>query len=707
MNHRSKNYLFWILPILLGIAAFLISRLDTAELLEMRLIDARFKMRGPISIEGTPFQVIVVDDQTFDALNRKWPFDGLLYAHLIDNLNRAGARLIVFDIEFTEQNRQHPEQDSLFAEAVKTAGNVILAGKIAYTYSDRLEESFAVQVPPIKILRETGVPWGLVNEINDPDDFTRRSLLFLSTGDSLKPSLDIEILRAMNGYPLSETMRFENQQCLFGDIAIPLYDEQSFLINYYGPAGTFPSISLSSALDDSTFDLDPSLDSDYMERFISGKQSIDEHNIQNPFKAKVILIGASAEELHDNKNTSFYSQDITPRRMPGVEVHAHALQTILDRSFITRIPPLAALIINILIIYVIFLLITLLKSFKGLLASGVSIAIGLLVIFFAFSHWNLWVDMASPLIAIVLAYPSVAIYNYFQERREKACIRGMFSHYVPERVVKEIIAKPELLHLGGEKRRLTVMFSDIEGFTHLSDSLSPEKLVIMLNEYMTDMTEIIQREGGIIDKYEGDLIMAEFGAPVPSTDHAEGACRAALKMQGLYRTKNGQLRDEDGRKLKTRIGINTGEVIVGNMGSKALFDYTVLGDAVNVCSRLEYANKLFKTGIIISEECKKELPDHYVTRLLGNLTIKGRGKAVRIYELIAEGAEELTAEKLDMLARYSDGWSYLQDEKWEEAITCFEEALKLIPGDEPSRLCLERIERNRADWDGSFSLDEL
>lgn len=696
MPGRKVKLLRWCLPLVVAISALGLSRLNTAELLEKRFLDARFKLRGTRSVDHTPLQIIAVDDQSFELLDEKWPFRGSLYARLIRNLNRAGALLIVFDIEFTESNTLHPGEDSLFAQAIKEAGNVILAGKMAYTFGDYIKEPYAVPVPPIPVLLESGAKWGLINEQPDADDFRRRYLLYLPRGDYLKESLCLEVLAAMHQAPVTSEILIQDQVCRYGSLEIPLYDQESFLINYYGPAGTFPAISFASVLDDSTFDFGPECDSDYMELFIAGDRSLGAPVTANPFADKVILVGVTAAELGDHKNTPFYDFELTPRKMPGVEIHAHALQTILDGSFIRRIPSLYVLLGNILLAYFIFYLAAQLKPVRGLILSAFTVLAVFIAAFVLFTQWNLWLDFVPFLLTSVLAIPAASIFHYSLERAEKVRLKEMFSHFVPDEVIEELVRKPQLLHLGGERRRITILFADLEGFTTIAEKTAPEALVEMLNEYLTAMTDVILDHGGIIDKYEGDLIMAEFGIPVPKEDHGLKACRAALEMQSALQGLHDKWKRQDKPTPQLRIGINTGDVIVGNMGSKEVFDYTVLGDTVNLCSRLEEANKVYGTTILISQTTKHELPAEFITRELGDLLVRGRSNAVLVYELIAESARVLSDARKNLLGLYQFGLSHVQNEEWEEAAVYLERALEDVPDDQPSRKLLERCRQHTA-----------
>jgi adenylate cyclase len=496
-------------------------------------------------------------------------------------------------------------------------------------------------IPPLPILAAACNHWGIINEITDADDFTRRYLLYLPVREELAPSLGLEILRALLAIPEAAHVDIHDRTCQFGELAIPLYDRYSTLINYYGPAGSFPAISLASVLDDSTLNLGSEIDTDYMEKFFWGN-SDSAAAVKNPFAGKVILIGAMSEELHDTKNTPFYDYQRTPRKMSGVEVHAHALQTILDGAYIHRLSAFTSLWLSCLLAILIFRLVGSYRLLRGLLLS-LAVTAGIVAAAqAAFALWNVWVDMVSLLYTAWLTYLGTAIYLYFRERGEKLSIQEMFEHYVPDKVVKELIANPQLLKLGGQRCRLSMLFADVNSFTTICEAMTPEQLVAHLNEYMTAMTRIILDEGGIIDKYEGDQIMAEFGTPVFYHDHATRACRAALRMQSHLEALRRKWEREGKPPLFIRIGVNTGEVIVGNMGSEKIFDYTVVGDAVNLCSRLEVANKTYGTGILISATTFQELPPEYVTRALGQLQVRGRSEPVAIYELLAENVEALS-----------------------------------------------------------------
>jgi len=288
-------------------------------------------------------------------------------------------------------------------------------------------------------------------------------------------------------------------------------------------------------------------------------------------------------------------------------------------------------------------------------------------------------------------------------------LRGAFAHYVPEKVVQEIVNNPESLQLGGEERTVTVIFSDVAGFTTISEKLTPHELVLLLNEYLTAMTNIVLENNGIIDKYEGDAIMAEFGMPVPYEDHPQAACRTSLQMQKKLSEMRKKWKAEGRPELEARVGINTGDVIVGNMGSESVFDYTVMGDSVNLGARLEGANKMYNTKIMISEFTYEYIKNDFYTRPLDLIRVKGKNKPVAVFELIAERSEQLDSKYLEMLDAYHKGIQAYRTRKWSDAIDFFEFCLNIYPEDYPSKLyrkrCIEfKYNEPEPNWDGVFTM---
>jgi adenylate cyclase len=335
----------------------------------------------------------------------------------------------------------------------------------------------------------------------------------------------------------------------------------------------------------------------------------------------------------------------------------------------------------------------------------------IVLVFYIFINLNLIIPIVSPILIIFFSFIGHTLYDYLLAQREKKMLRGAFSFYVPEKVVQEIMNNPDKLKLGGEERNITVLFSDVSGFTSISEKLTPHELVILLNEYLTAMTDIVLKHNGIIDKYEGDAIMAEFGVPVEFADHPHAACNTALEMQAGLKKLRRKWASENRPLLRARVGINTGNVIVGNMGSQNVFDYTVMGDHVNLGSRLESANKFYGTHIMISEFTYEYVKSDFHTRPLDLIRVKGKEKPIEVYELVAERNVTLSNQYFEMLDVYNKGIIAYRNQEWREAIDFFEYCLKLYPEDQPSKLyrrrCIDfRLNSPGKNWDGVFVLTE-
>ncbi|HUH13859.1 MAG TPA: adenylate/guanylate cyclase domain-containing protein, partial [Longimicrobiales bacterium] len=298
---------------------------------------------------------------------------------------------------------------------------------------------------------------------------------------------------------------------------------------------------------------------------------------------------------------------------------------------------------------------------------------------------------------------------FMAEEREKARIRGMFQQYVAESVVDELMRRPELLALGGEERVLTVLFSDVVGFSTVAEGLTPTALVELLNEYLTCMSDVVLAHGGIVDKYQGDALMAEFGAPVPMADHALRACHAALGMK----RELARLRVDWARRgtplLEARIGINTGLMLLGNLGSRRIMDYTVMGDNVNLASRLEGANKAYGTEILVSEMTWREVSEQVVGRELDRIRVKGKREAVGIWELVGLREEGIPPVTEALLRRFEEARVLYDARRFGDALAAFEALAADHPDDGPTRVYLGRCrtyleQAPPAEWDGVFTM---
>ncbi len=716
---------------------------------ELKTLDLRFKFRGPQDVSHSDLIIIAIDRQTFKACQDRYPYPRDYYATLIDNLNEVGIKRIMFDIQFTEPDMKNIKGDSLLAASIVRAGNVILAGTIAretstggvYVYSDK----------PIPVLLATGAEWGVVGEMQDSDGFTRRYSIFEYYQDNMKYTLGTKVFFEENNIPPSPVFdtekNFSEGNFIFKDTLSggihkiqahrgALGFEQTFLINYYGPAKTFPTYSLSSLLDDADFDLKIDEDTDYLEifkknsiypyefrlAFISDSVKQAEGYIalamgdttkmdniiqsENPFKDKIALIGVSLLELHDNKYTPFFNFKGSQTLMPGVETHAHAIQTMLDEKYISKTPFAIDFILIVLLgiltsVFVFFLR----PVFGGLIAIIFSILVAL-GSYWVFIKYSAWLYLTPIIINVISSYVGNVIYQFLSEQKEKKKIRGMFQTYMSPKVLKYLEDHPDAFSLSGEKREATMFFSDVQGFTTISESLSAEELSEVLNKYLSPMTDICMKYDGYVDKYEGDAIMCDFGVPMIDNDHALKACYATLDQQEKLLTLREEIKRDHNVDIIVRMGVNSGVVSAGNMGSSHRFQYTVMGDAVNQASRFEGANKQYGTFKMIGESTYALVKDHVEVRILDRLVVKGKLVPITVYELICRKGE-ITKEQAQIRDLFTEAIETYWDRKWDEAIKKFEQAIAVTGEDPPSTVFISRCKAFKENppaenWQGEF-----
>jgi len=699
---KRRSVISALIGLTLSIAVILMYYLPLVRELEFMLLDIRFELRshsrwGPTHEDCSDIVIVSVDDQeSLNTLKRPYPLPRSYMAKLIRNLKRAGAKLIVADVEFTEPT--DAREDLELARAVREAGNVVLAAKLEVYRKEYKHSEYSTLLLPIPEILEGTAGWGLVNRCEDPDGVIRSYFLWLRGGKKILHSLAVVAVRKLREIEgLSSEVEDLGKHFRIGDILVPKRKANTMLINYAGPAGTFAIYPVYAILDDSTFSM-PDPDEDWDTYYDYLRMGI--------FKDKLVLLGSTLKERHDLFPTPFHIA--TKTLMPGVEIHANAIRSILQRDFIRCLgyPYNWFLIIGLGIVT--SLLTFRLRPLMGLVPTVVLMLVITLVCFMWFFKYNFWIEQLRPSMAVAFSYIGSVVQQYMEERRRRQMIRGIFSRYVPESVVDVLIGNPELLRLGGEERELSVLFSDVEGFTTVSERLQPLELANLLNEYLTPMTDVIFKHGGIIDKYEGDAIMAEFGAPVYYPDHAKRACLSAIEMQERLEELRGKWRSEGRPELKARIGINTGRMTVGNMGSDIIFDYTVIGDSVNLASRLEGANKIYGTRIMISEFTYEQAKDYIVARELDWIRVKGKLEPVRVYEVLGRaGDDNIPREKLEAIKYYLEGLELYRAQRWDAALERFMKALSIFPEDSPSKVFARRCQQYKVNppgegWDGVY-----
>jgi len=444
---------------------------------------------------------------------------------------------------------------------------------------------------------------------------------------------------------------------------------------------------------------------------------IMENQVNYPMEGNIFIIGSSSPSLFDIKSAPH------EKNYPAVEIHASILNSIITDTFVRRPALWQDFLILVAVGFIVAFIAFLTKPMLASLCAAAAIFIYVVTAFQVFDSSFLWIEIVRPMLTITLVFTAVMAYRYMTEEKDRKFLHNTFKQYLSPELIEKMYEQKRRPQLGGEEGIRTAYFTDIEGFSTFSEKLdSPTRLVELLNEYLSDMTDILLKHGGTLDKYEGDAIIAFFGAPSPMPDHAEKACDTALKMQSCL----GKLREKwrsEGEKwpqivhnMRMRIGINTGNITTGNMGSAVRMNYTMMGDAVNLAARLESAAKRYGVYTVISDNTYKEVQDAFVVRKLDLITVVGKEEPISIYELLCR-KDELTKEISDMLALYNEAVDRYFNKDWEAALKSFVTLSEMEPNKKinpqkptPSSYFAERcaklIEQQPKDWDGVNRLTE-
>jgi len=578
-----------------------------------------------------------------------WPWPREIYGAIVNFCKRSGAKAVAFDVLFTDPSSYGVEDDAAFAQAVSGFGHVALATFLSNQSGNNRHWPATVPLPSFQLMgldqwqkktagnirqfsrssmpveelaRQAAV---LCNVGLHPDrDGVFRKVDLLSIFDrKAVPSLGLGVFLAANP---AVTIELSQGILKVGERNVPIDKNGFAILRYRGPSGTHNTYSAAAVLQSEI-------------QISNGEQP----NIRDPnaFKDKYVLFGFSAPGLYDLRPSPISGV------YPGVEIYATFLDNFLSGDFIRQLPTLAIVTL----VFIFSLICAVSVSYftsvtSNVIAIVVFISIPVLLSFGAY-HQGFWLPLVVQEVAIVVTIGLVLVINFATEGRQKRFIKNAFKHFLSPAVIEQLIVNPERLKLGGERRVLSIFFSDLQGFTSISENLEPETLIELLNDYLTAMTNIIQEEGGTIDKYEGDAIIAFWNAPLEISDHAVKAVRAALRCQAKLAEMRPALRERIGTDMHMRIGINTGNAVVGNLGSHTRFDYTVIGDAVNLAARLEGANKQFGTFTMISQSTCGLVHKYFKIRELARLTVVGRNEPVTVYEPMLSGDYEARTDIFD------------------------------------------------------------
>ncbi|HSB43322.1 MAG TPA: CHASE2 domain-containing protein [Methylomirabilota bacterium] len=572
---------------LAGLAIVLLAAsnpLSFFEIAELKALDAQFTLRGPREAQS-PIVVVTIDEDSFDGLNLAWPWPRQVHAKFLDIVGRGGPAAIGMDILFTEPSSRGPADDATLGAAVDRWRDRIVLASALTTVGDA---SFVKQGmnPPIPAVRGQAA-FGSADYDTDADAFVRRATLRRTFQDREWAGFDLLLYRLGERAGLARG-------------AAPTGTE--VLVNYRGGPGSFPMVAY--------------------HRVVSGEIPSE------AFAGKIVLVGATTPTLHDIFPTPFASQ----AGMSGVEIHANTLETLFQDIPLRRAPRLLVPVVAVLMGAAAAWIAT---AQRPLPAFGIVAAVA--VAYLAAGHgafrWaRYWVDVVPVPLALLVTYAGTVAGNFAREQRQKRRLSRFFS----PAVVAEIIRHKDDAKLAADRRRMTVLFSDIRGFTSMSERMPPEEVVTFLREYLTVMTEAVFKHGGTVDKYIGDAIMALYNVPFEAPDHARRAVRTALEFQERLRPLAERFAAKYGGTLACGVGIHTGDAVVGTIGSEQRLEYTAIGDTINLGSRLEGLTKEFSVPIIMSEATAAEVVGLFGTRDLGEVTVKGKAIPVKIYAVLGE-----------------------------------------------------------------------
>lgn len=595
----------WFIPVMLFMLVELLVLLGIFLRPEMALYDTWFRLRG-VQPPGDQVVIVSQDEPSITRLGPP-PWPRSLHALLLDKLGQA--KVVGFDLLFDAPST--PENDQAFATAVKKHGRVVLASQFSFEKDEKGEIMQVLQMP-IEKLRPGLAGLGFVNTPTDPDHVVRHmTLVDVNTFDTPFPSFGMAIAFAAEGLNPAQ-INLASGQLTIGKQKIALAAANQAMPNFWGPGGTFKTIS-------------------YVD-VIEGKVS------SAYFKDKIVMVGPTSAAFHDEYPTPCTTSNMIKTGSlptPGVEIHASVVNSFLQGSWFRPANVFINLLFLLLFGFITALFVARRGPWRGLAGTLVVVAIAAGIVI-ALWYQHIWLNLAAPLALIFLTYVVVTATDFIRAEKARRKTKAMFARYVSADVVEELIKNPDEAALGGKKQVVTVMFADIRGFTAYSENKDPLEVISRLNEYLTVMTESIQRHGGTLDKYLGDGLMAFFGAPLFYEDHAERAIKVAIEIQQAVEQLNQAWAVQEAVPLKVAVGINTGPVVVGNVGSPERMDYTLIGEDVNLASRVEALSKLFETLIVISERSYNLLPkDECQDSLyyLGEELVKGFTNPIKCYSV--------------------------------------------------------------------------
>lgn len=716
-------------------------RLPLLDNLENLVYDTRLQLTMPRTVDSR-IVILDIDEKSLAEKERggegRWPWSRDRLALLLDRLfDKYQVAIVGFDVLFAERDessgvrvlerlgekelknvpqfqealrqiKPELEYDNMFAQRMK--GRAVVLG-----YSFSKEEPGAapkkglLPMPAFPAGAFAGRPMnfdayngytanlaelqshaagaGHINPYVDMDGIIRRVPMLAEYAGAYYEPLSLAMVRVLFGVPPVKPLFADEglsgnyaglEWLQVGSLKIPVDDTVSALVPYRGRQGSFNYYSIVDVLN----------------------ERIDIAELQG----KIVLIGTTAPGLKDQRSTP-----VDPV-YPGVEIHANLIAGMLDENIKQRPPYVVGAEFMLLLLsgVAMALLLPFLSPFKSMLVTLLVMVVVIATNLMVFHLGNLVLPLASGMVMILMLFTFNMAYGFFVEARGKRQITGLFGQYVPPELVDEMARNPESFSMEGESREMTVLFTDVRGFTTISEGLDPKALSALMNEFLTPLTEVIYRHRGTIDKYMGDCIMAFWGAPLADPAHAKNAILAAIEMQQVLRGLQPHFRSKNWPEIKIGVGLNTGRMSVGNMGSRIRLAYTVMGDAVNLASRLEGITKEYGADIIVGEGTRNAVPD-VVFQELDRVRVKGKDQAVAIFQPLGLSGQ-LEAGRTEEARLFQQALELYRNQDWDMAELRLAELLNVSPDSKLYRIYLERVAFLRANppgpgWDGAFTFE--
>jgi len=701
-------YVLLLFSLILLLLTYIITSSEFMKEVEYKLIDLRFKLAPIPERADSNIVIVTIDDASLNFFKENgisYPWPRSYYAHVVDYFNKAGAEAVIFDMQFYEpdmdwEETYAEETDGMFAESIAKAANVYLSAQLSaderldradlsrFSFQNEiirnLSKNFKGVLAPIESFLKTTKSVGIINIEPDKDGVIRRIPVWYSYKNEILMQLSFAVWT--DRFFPQQNFRIIKNKIKAGDFSIPLDKDKNYFVNWYG-----------SSQEKSVFEYYP------FQAVISSAAAVS-RNMEpiiplEKFKDKYIIIGATAAGLLDLKTTPL------TKILPGMEIWATVLSNLVNKDFVHFAAFWIEFILNFLIIFIILFAVSHFTDKRSHLLIFLLLIIMILTNYFLWKQARIVLNFVFLFTGFLLAYLTIIVISYLIEGKSKREIRRIFSRYLHPDVIEKLVEHPTQIEMGGEEIQATVLFTDIANFTAFSETKTPKELITDLNIYLNKITGLVLENHGLLDKYTGDGIMALFGVPIAREDHAKLACKMAIEHRKLCESfDKDSLSIPENFHLHTRIGIHSGSLVAGNIGSDKRMDYTAIGDTVNLSSRLEGVNKIFGTWVIISEATYQLVKEEFRCRELDFLRVKGKKEPTRIYELISMIDEKKTVRIKD----YERALKIYRKGDFKQAEQIFRKLIKDF-NDSPAKEMLDRckslIKTPPEKWDGIYTME--